>query len=460
MRKTTTVLLIFFIVAYALLFGMVACAAQAPGVPILSVSNTSQDAPEVLFSPGQLDNLVAPVALYPDPLLAQVVVAATFPEQIDEAARFLRAGASSRAIDEQPWDVSVKAVAHYPTVLDMMADNLDWTTSLGQAYVEQSTDVMTAVQRLRARARAAGSLVTTPQMEVVMENSYIALWPAYPRTLYVPVYDPALVFYPHPGYTVGPVISFSLGFAVGSWLIYDCDWHRHHVYYHGWTSRRGWVHRYRPHVHINSVYVHNRHAHVRTNRSVTHRRVSYHTLNRYNAVHRNVHYDNVRRHRSHVDRPHLTRERGAPGERRDGYHPNKVMRRNSDRNAPRINTHRGRQFEQWPSQPGPQRDVRPTPRQGPTEPRIEQRPSQPRPQRDVRPAPRQRQIEPRVVRPPSQPPHPQIQRRENSVLPGSRSGIEPRAARPRGQSSQRQRPQTRPAIELSPAQQPPTPSRR
>jgi hypothetical protein len=427
MRKIFTVSLIFSISAYVLLFGMVACAAHHAAAP-----TASQDAPEVLFSRAQLDNLLAPVALYPDPLLAQVVVAATFPEQIDEAARFLRAGASPRAIDEQPWDVSVKAVAHYPTVLDMMADNLDWTTSLGQAYVEQSTDVMTAVQRLRARARAAGYLVTTPQMEVVVENSDIALWPVYPRTLYVPVYDPALVFYPHPGYRLGPVISFSLGFAVGSWLIYDVDWHRHHVYYHGWRSRRGWVHRYRPHIHIKSVYVHDRYAHVRANRGVIHRRVNYHTLNRYNAAHRSVHYDNVRRRRPHVERPRIRRERGAPGGRRDVH--NKIIRRNFNPNDPRIDTHRGRQFEQ--------------------------RPGRSRPDRDVRPAPRRRPTTPRVIRPPSRRPRRQIQRREGSVFRGSRSSIDPRAARQRGRSSRRQVQRDRPTLKSSPAQRRRAPSRR
>src|SRR5450759_5330035 len=133
------------------------------------------------FSPDQLDNLTAPIALYPDPLLAQVLVAATFPDQIDEAARFVRDDPNAYDIDDQPWDVSVKAVAHYPTVLQMMADKLDWTTSLGQAYVSQSTDVMESVQRLRAQARSAGNLDSTPEMQVVDSGGEIELWPAQPE---------------------------------------------------------------------------------------------------------------------------------------------------------------------------------------------------------------------------------------------------------------------------------------
>src|SRR6202041_1268544 len=104
------------------------------------------------FSPEQLDNLLSPIALYPDPLLAQLFVAATFPDQVEEAARYVRANGQN-GVDDQNWDVSVRAVAHYPTVVGMMADKIDWTTSVGQAYVNQSTDVATSVQRLRHLAR-------------------------------------------------------------------------------------------------------------------------------------------------------------------------------------------------------------------------------------------------------------------------------------------------------------------
>ncbi len=101
------------------------------GAALLQAQDDAANQP---FSPDQLDNLLAPVALYPDPILAQVLLAATFPDQVDEAARFCRGGANPDDIDTQPWDVSVKAAAHYPTVMYMMADNLDWTTALGQAY--------------------------------------------------------------------------------------------------------------------------------------------------------------------------------------------------------------------------------------------------------------------------------------------------------------------------------------
>ncbi|MGZ4876348.1 MAG: DUF3300 domain-containing protein, partial [Candidatus Angelobacter sp.] len=132
---------------------------------------------DTYFSSDQLENLVAPIALYPDPLLAQVLMAATFPDQIDEAARTVRAYGYDYAVDSAPWDVSVKAVAHYPAVLSMMADKLDWTISLGQAYVNQSSDLMDAVQRLRRQARSSGYLVTSPQQEIVETDGYVYIYP-------------------------------------------------------------------------------------------------------------------------------------------------------------------------------------------------------------------------------------------------------------------------------------------
>ena len=192
------------------------------------------------FSTDQLDNLTAPIALYPDPLLAQVLVAATFPDQIDEAARFVRNDPNAYDVDNQPWDVSVRAVAHYPTVLQMMADQLDWTTSLGQAYASQSTEVMESVQRLRVQARSMGNLVTTPEMEVVDSGGAIELWPAQPQYIYVPVYNPALVFFNR------APLSFRARFLIGAWLNVDFDWREHRVFYHGWESGRGRMDRSEP----------------------------------------------------------------------------------------------------------------------------------------------------------------------------------------------------------------------
>jgi hypothetical protein len=283
------------------------------------------------LSSDQLDNLLAPIALYPDPLLAQVLVAATFPDQTDEAARFVRSDANADDLDGQPWDVSVKAVAHYPSVLEMMADKLDWTTTLGQAYVEQSTDVMASVQRLRAQARAEGNLVTTPEMQVVDSGGEIELWPAQPQYLYVPDYDPAVVFF------YRSPLFFRTRFFIGAWLNIDFDWRLHRVFYHGWEHDGGWMERSRPFVHLTNVYVDNRYRDVIINRRVVDRPVDYRELNRYNDIHRKTDFDRFRGFsRTTTYAPHDSRE----VVHNDVIH-NKVIVRNFNTNDPRLNEFRG-----------------------------------------------------------------------------------------------------------------------
>jgi Protein of unknown function (DUF3300) len=266
------------------------------------------------YSPEQLDNLVAPVALYPDPLLAQVLVAATFPDQIQDAAQRVRVS-NPNDIDFQPWDVSVKAVAHYPTVLSMLNDRVDWTTALGQAYVYQSTDIMMSVQRLRNLAYSRGNLIATPQQQVIVDRGYIQIIPAQPRVIFVPVYDPGVIYARRvyrPGFGFGGFYNFGTGFVIGAWLNYDLDWHSHRVVYEGWDAHRGgWRERSRPYVHVTNVYVNNRYEHVNVNRHVVDRRVNYDNLRRYDSVHRDVHYENrarIESSRSRNDPPHARQE--------------------------------------------------------------------------------------------------------------------------------------------------------
>ena len=199
----------------------------------------------------ELDQLVAPIALYPDALVAQVLAAATFPEQIVEADRWiqenpdLKADALAKAIDPQAWDPSVKALAQFPSVLAMMDKNLSWTSSLGDAYVNAQQNVLDAVQVMRQRAQQAGNLKSSQQETVTDDAGTIAIEPAEPDVVYVPEYDPWVVygapiaFYPGwfgvPGlYIDGPGIAFGLGIGVGvfagfgwGWHHWGADWHRH-----------------------------------------------------------------------------------------------------------------------------------------------------------------------------------------------------------------------------------------
>ncbi len=321
-----------------------------------------QSAPYENFSPDQLDNLVSPIALYPDPLLAQVFVAATFPDQVEEAARYVRSNGQN-GVDEQDWDVSVKAVAHYPTVIEMMSDKIDWTTSLGQAYVNQSSDVASSVQNLRHLARNAGNLQSSPQQEVLEHDNYIAITPYQPEYIYVPVYDPAIIYYRRPYY--GPAITFGAGFPIGAWLNLDFRWGFGGgwggVYYTGWRREGwgggcwncGWIGRSRGRVNFsNSVYINNRYTNINVNRTVINRTVNVNNINRYNSVHRDVRYDNVQKNNMRSERnggPGGNRNfanngrpsGGSPGENRAGAN-NKIIDRNIDRGNPRIDQYRGR----------------------------------------------------------------------------------------------------------------------
>lgn len=206
----------------------------------------------MLQSREQLEQLTAPIALYPDSLVAQILAASTFPAQVVEADRWLTAhpdlkgDALARAVDQQRWDPSVKALAAFPSVLGNMDKNIDWTSSLGDSYYNQQEDVMSTIQAMRERAMQAGTLKTTDQQTVVAQDSTIVIQPTNPDTVFVPAYDPWLVYgsalapwsgwYPYPGvWYSGPYLSFGLGFGMGpfsgfgwGWPNWGCNWHAHH----------------------------------------------------------------------------------------------------------------------------------------------------------------------------------------------------------------------------------------
>ena len=234
------------------------------------------------FNEAELDELLAPIALYPDPLLAQVLPASTFVDQLDEASRVLGGRSDDKLIADRDWDIAVKSVAHYPQVLQRMVQQRDWTTALGQAYVNQSTDVLKSVQRLRAEARAAGTLVTTPQQTVVVEGQVIKVVPAQPQVIYVPQYNPEVVYVKeddNDGVSTGTAvaaaaISFGVGMALGAWLNNDCNWNSYSVFYHGWSGG-GWVGVNRTFVNVNrNVYVNRRYTNINVNRNVVNRNIS------------------------------------------------------------------------------------------------------------------------------------------------------------------------------------------
>jgi Protein of unknown function (DUF3300) len=215
----------------------------------------------VPLSAEELQQLAAPIALYPDALVAQIFGAATFPDQVASASSWLQQNKSLtgtaliQAVDTQPWDPSVKALSQFPSVLDNLAKNLHWTSALGEAYSTQAADLMSAVQALRAKAKTAGNLKSGTQITVVQQSpQVIVIQPANPQVVYVPQYNPAIVYgtpYVTPGYSTAAVVAtgllaFGVGIAVGvavsnnhccgwGYSYWNCNWHGGAVVYRSGT---------------------------------------------------------------------------------------------------------------------------------------------------------------------------------------------------------------------------------
>ena len=227
-------------IAFVLLLAF-AHGTHAQGQSAPAPANTSTDQ---LLKPEQLDAIVSPIALYPDTLLAEVLMASTYPLEVVQAARWvaenknLKGDALKAEVDKQGWDESIKSLTATPDVLKMMSDKLDWTQKLGDAVLAQQTDVMDSIQRLRARADANDKLKSTPQQKVSKKSEggkqYIVIEPTDPQTVYVPYYDPAVVYgaWPYPanppyywgasywpggGALLATGLAFGAGYAVGRW---------------------------------------------------------------------------------------------------------------------------------------------------------------------------------------------------------------------------------------------------
>ena len=217
----------------------------------------SIDEQAVIYTQEELDPLLAPVALYPDALLAQVLTAATYPLEVVQAARFVKANprlqgdAMARAAQGQNWEPGVTSLVQFPSVLAMMSDKLDWTQQLGDAFLSSPGAVMDTVQSLRAKAQAAGNLQSNAQQQVVMEDRYIVIQPARPQVVYVPYYNPVLVYgswwwparqpwywVPPPVYrpatwgqvvATGVVWSVAIGITQSIWFDVQPSWRERHI---------------------------------------------------------------------------------------------------------------------------------------------------------------------------------------------------------------------------------------
>ena len=230
-----------------LLAGLLVTALTFPAVAPISYAQGSSQQQASKQSQAQLEALVAPIALYPDPLVSQILMASTYPLEVSEANNWLRANsqlkgnALNTALQQQNWDPSVKSLVSFPPVLEMMGSQLSWTQNLGNAVLAQQSDTMNAIQTLRAKAKNSGALKSNTQQTVSTQGSgsseTIIIQPANPQVVYVPSYNPTVVYGPWPypayppvayyppGYVAGTaLLSFGIGMAVGAALWGGCHW--------------------------------------------------------------------------------------------------------------------------------------------------------------------------------------------------------------------------------------------
>ena len=230
--------------------GFAAFAADAP--PPRADPAPPPSAPPVR-SAAELEKLVEPIGLHPDPLIAIILPASVYPLEIVQAARFVKDTNNLPKVDEQPWDANVRAVAKFPVLIQKMNDDISWTMELGQAFLDQQSELMDAIQRLRAKANSLGVLKTTPQQVVMVTNTIVEktveqqvvfvtntvvqIQPANPQVIYVPTYPPSIYYYYPPPVYVGPppVVTFAVGVTVGLIIANNCDWHHGGIYvgHHG-----------------------------------------------------------------------------------------------------------------------------------------------------------------------------------------------------------------------------------
>src|SRR2546430_11530629 len=194
----------------------------------------AQQAEQTVFKQEELDQLLAPIALHPNPLVSQILMASTYPLEVVQADRWAKQNASLKgdaltaALEKQDWDPSVKSLVNFPQVLTMMSEKLDWTQRVGDAFLADQKKVLDTIQSLRAKAQASGNLQTTKEQTVIVEEKIIKIEPATPQVVYVPTHNPTVVYgawpypaYPQyyyypPGYVASSMMAFGAGMAMGA----------------------------------------------------------------------------------------------------------------------------------------------------------------------------------------------------------------------------------------------------
>ena len=448
----------------------------------------------VILTEAELEELVGPIALYPDDLLAIVLPASTYPLQIVEAARFVEDLKQDKSLEpDEDWDDSVVALTNYPEVLEMLNDDLDWTFKLGEAVVAQQTDVIQAIEAFRDRAYAAGNLKSDEFQVITNDDGVIEISPAQEDVIYVPYYEPerVVVYQPRPVYYYYPRAypvyyypyplgySFDLGYFWGVTTAFHIGWHTHHLHtwHHSYYGHPYYGHYYyprywyrRPDIHVyNNYYSYNRHSYSRDRYRrgdywrPTHRRTVRSSDHR---ITRTRHYASTRtssrqlapvpkqreirfRERSERNEPRLgtsSQRRNTTANPRSNEQRQSSLRRSTQRNEPSVTR----------SSDNRRPTVRPSVRTSPerrntlTRAPSQQRASTNRPsvrqEQPTRAQVQRHRSEPRpqVQRQRSEP-RPQVQRQRSAPRPQVQQRSAPRPQVQRQQSAPRREAQSRPS---------------
>ncbi|MDF9833579.1 hypothetical protein M2103_001806 [Ereboglobus sp. PH5-5] len=312
----------------------------------LAADTAQVDVPKL--TPAEVETLVGPIALYPDALIGVILPASTYATEIVLAARYFENGGTLEQVEKQFWDESVRSLAHYPEVLNWMNENLEWTRQLGVTFVVQPEDVMAAIQRLRARAHALGNLKSTSQLTVIKEPDYIRIIPTVAETIYIPRYDPDVIYVSRHYWGFGPAWS------CGPWLRYDCNWLLGGIWVGAWSTshfhRPAWIHHAgRPHP---PRYVHQHTWRPKPGHGITHNKP---------PKHRPGH---VARPRRVISDPHFNDSGRPPAGNRPSRHAGNYTERrpSSGKGAPSANKSDDRRR---PSQPKAGASTRPSSKQRP-----------------------------------------------------------------------------------------------
>jgi uncharacterized membrane protein YgcG len=369
--------------------GLDGCKKNASLPPVTSSGQQNQ-APAATYSaptPDQLYQLVAPIALFPDNLVAQVLAASTYPDQISAAWQWLQQNSGLKGqqlmetVDQQPWDASVKGLTQFSDVLQQMASNLSWTSSLGDAYFNIPQSVMNAVQVMRQRAYQAGNLKTGPQQNVSVQNEQagaqapapapassggsqvtvvqsppqtIVIQPSQPDVVYVPTYNPTAVYGApvpaYPGYSTGDMVaasllSFGVGIAVGAAMSGGCCGWGYNSWGCGWHNSSVTYNR--------NVYVSNSNTFVNRNNYYNRNNVNYNNVNRNNINTNNINRNNINTNninRNNINANNLNRNN--VNNRADNFNQSSQPRFDQRNNQPQFNQSRNQpQFNQSRNQP-------------------------------------------------------------------------------------------------------------